>query len=83
MREGGRDVYAFFKHEETPAGALYAEELLRQVACDVDADGALRRLRSRPWKGGLQYPLLLDRLLVDVIDDNHGDGSFGFDELQA
>jgi uncharacterized protein YecE (DUF72 family) len=25
----GRDVYAFFKHEETPAGALYAEELLR------------------------------------------------------
>jgi uncharacterized protein YecE (DUF72 family) len=32
LREGGRDVYAFFKHEETPAGALYAEELLRQVA---------------------------------------------------
>ncbi|MBZ5607198.1 MAG: DUF72 domain-containing protein [Acidobacteriia bacterium] len=24
----GRDVYVFFKHEETPAGALYAEELL-------------------------------------------------------
>jgi uncharacterized protein YecE (DUF72 family) len=24
----GRDVYAFFKHEETPAGAVYAEELL-------------------------------------------------------
>ena len=24
----GRDVYAFFKHEETPAGALYAEEML-------------------------------------------------------
>ncbi|MCZ2150525.1 MAG: DUF72 domain-containing protein [Bryobacterales bacterium] len=24
-----KDVYAFFKHEETPAGALYAEELLR------------------------------------------------------
>ncbi len=24
----GRDVYAFFKHEETPAGAWYAEELL-------------------------------------------------------
>jgi uncharacterized protein YecE (DUF72 family) len=32
LREGGRYVYAFFKHEETPAGALYAEELLRQVA---------------------------------------------------
>jgi uncharacterized protein YecE (DUF72 family) len=26
---GGRDVYAFFKHEETPAGALYAQELIR------------------------------------------------------
>lgn len=25
---GGRDVYVFFKHEETPAGAIYAEELL-------------------------------------------------------
>jgi uncharacterized protein YecE (DUF72 family) len=25
----GKDVYVFFKHEETPAGALYAEELLR------------------------------------------------------
>ncbi|HEX4595497.1 MAG TPA: DUF72 domain-containing protein [Bryobacteraceae bacterium] len=25
----GRDVYVFFKHEETPAGALYAEELLK------------------------------------------------------
>ncbi len=22
-------VYAFFKHEETPAGAVYAEELLQ------------------------------------------------------
>jgi len=27
---GGRDVYAFFKHEETPAGAIYAEELLKK-----------------------------------------------------
>jgi uncharacterized protein YecE (DUF72 family) len=25
----GRDVYLFFKHEETPAGALYAEELIK------------------------------------------------------
>jgi uncharacterized protein YecE (DUF72 family) len=25
----GRSVYVFFKHEETPEGALYAEELLR------------------------------------------------------
>jgi uncharacterized protein YecE (DUF72 family) len=28
----GRDVYVFFKHEETPAGALYAAELLRAVS---------------------------------------------------
>jgi uncharacterized protein YecE (DUF72 family) len=27
----GKDVFTFFKHEETPDGALYAEELLRQV----------------------------------------------------
>lgn len=26
---GGRDVYLYFKHEDTPDGALYAEELLR------------------------------------------------------
>ncbi|MCU1336329.1 MAG: hypothetical protein JWO19_1910 [Bryobacterales bacterium] len=29
MLAGGRDVYVFFKHEDTPAGAVYAEELLR------------------------------------------------------
>ena len=28
----GRDVYAYFKHEETPAGALYAVDLLRGVS---------------------------------------------------
>ncbi len=28
----GRDVYAFFKHEESPAGAVYAEELLKAIA---------------------------------------------------
>lgn len=28
----GRDVYAFFKHEESPAGALYAEGLLGKGA---------------------------------------------------
>ena len=27
----GQDVYVFFKHEETPAGALHAEELLKAV----------------------------------------------------
>jgi hypothetical protein len=25
----GRDVFAYFKHEETPEGALYAVDLLR------------------------------------------------------
>lgn len=30
--KAGRDLYAFYKHEDTPDGALYAEELLRQAA---------------------------------------------------
>jgi len=29
LRADGRDVFVFFKHEDTPAGAVYAEELLR------------------------------------------------------
>jgi uncharacterized protein YecE (DUF72 family) len=29
LRDQGKDVYVFFKHEESPEGALYAEELLR------------------------------------------------------
>lgn len=28
LSEAGRDVYVFFKHEDDPQGALYAEELL-------------------------------------------------------
>jgi hypothetical protein len=28
----GRDVFAYFKHEETPEGALYAVELMREVS---------------------------------------------------
>jgi uncharacterized protein YecE (DUF72 family) len=28
----GKDVYVFFKHEETPAGAVYAEDLLRSLS---------------------------------------------------
>jgi hypothetical protein len=28
----GRDVFAYFKHEETPEGALSAVELSREVA---------------------------------------------------
>jgi len=31
MLAGGRDVYVFFKHEDTPAGAVYAEELLKAM----------------------------------------------------
>jgi uncharacterized protein YecE (DUF72 family) len=31
LLQDGRDVYAFFKHEDTPAGALYAEELRNAV----------------------------------------------------
>ena len=30
--QAGRDVYAYFKHEETPQGALYAVEILRGIA---------------------------------------------------
>lgn len=30
--DAGRDLFVFFKHEDTPAGALYAEELLAQKA---------------------------------------------------
>ena len=32
MIAGGRDLFVFFKHEDTPAGALYAEELLETAA---------------------------------------------------
>ena len=28
----GRDAYAYFKHEETPEGALYAVELLKEIS---------------------------------------------------
>jgi uncharacterized protein YecE (DUF72 family) len=28
----GRDVFAYFKHEETPQGALYAVEILKEVS---------------------------------------------------
>ena len=35
----GRDVYVFFKHEDTPAGALYAEELLKAFPEQATAAG--------------------------------------------
>jgi uncharacterized protein YecE (DUF72 family) len=31
LLNGGRDVFAFFKHEETAAGALYAERVVRDL----------------------------------------------------
>lgn len=30
--ESGKDAYVFFKHEDTPEGALYAQELLARVS---------------------------------------------------
>jgi uncharacterized protein YecE (DUF72 family) len=33
----GRNVYAYFKHEETPEGALYAAELLRSAGRTLEA----------------------------------------------
>ena len=33
----GRDVYVFFKHEDTPAGAFYAEELLKAFPAQAAA----------------------------------------------
>ncbi len=30
--QGGRNVFAYFKHEETPQGALYAVDVLKQFA---------------------------------------------------
>jgi len=29
--DAGRDTYAFFKHEETPQGAMYAIDVLKQA----------------------------------------------------
>ncbi len=37
----GRDVFAYFKHEETPEGALYAVDLLRAGAAK-DSEAAVR-----------------------------------------
>ena len=30
-RSNGRDTYAYFKHEETPQGAIYAVDVLKQA----------------------------------------------------
>lgn len=31
LLDDGRNVYVFFKHEDTPAGALYAEDLIKKA----------------------------------------------------
>lgn len=36
LRAAGKDVYVFFKHEETPDGALYAEEMLKKPAAAAE-----------------------------------------------
>ena len=43
----GRDVFVYFKHEESPEGALYAEELLRNVATN-DRAALLSKTASEP-----------------------------------
>jgi uncharacterized protein YecE (DUF72 family) len=35
MLNRGQDVYVFFKHEDTPSGALYAEELLKNFTAQA------------------------------------------------
>lgn len=37
----GRDVYCYFKHEDDPAGALYAEELLRNHAHQIKREAGV------------------------------------------
>lgn len=37
LLDSGHDAYVFFKHEDTPAGALYAEELLRAFPAQTGA----------------------------------------------
>jgi uncharacterized protein YecE (DUF72 family) len=47
----GQDVYVFFKHEETPAGALYAEELLKRFP---EAAGSQQAARSQNPESRIQ-----------------------------
>jgi uncharacterized protein YecE (DUF72 family) len=41
MLTSGRDLYIFFKHEETPAGALYAEEILAATRPNASSASSL------------------------------------------
>ena len=42
----GKDVFVYFKHEETPEGALYAEQLLQGAAANVNHPAKPRILRT-------------------------------------
>jgi uncharacterized protein YecE (DUF72 family) len=39
LLDSGRDLFVFFKHEDTPEGALYAEDLLRRTGHRLSATG--------------------------------------------
>jgi uncharacterized protein YecE (DUF72 family) len=39
LLDSGRDLFVFFKHEDTPEGALYAEDLLRRAGHRATATG--------------------------------------------
>ncbi|MGE5647728.1 MAG: DUF72 domain-containing protein [Acidobacteriota bacterium] len=39
LLDGGKDLFVFFKHEDTPEGALYAEDLLRRAGHKLSAAG--------------------------------------------
>jgi len=37
LADSGRDIFVYFKHETSPAGALYAEDLLKAASTDTAA----------------------------------------------
>ncbi len=39
LLDSGKDLYVFFKHEDTPEGALYAEDLLKRLERSHGAAG--------------------------------------------
>jgi uncharacterized protein YecE (DUF72 family) len=48
LAAGGKDAYVFFKHEDTPEGALYAEELLAARPADPSTNGQEIVNQKRP-----------------------------------
>ena len=64
----GRDVYVFFKHEDTPAGALYAEELLKAFPEQAS--------RSRLARGLVFFPPAAFCLVLGGFQSLDRDGRF-------